>query len=433
MKVPNEEFEKLHSLLDIVNVIQHYLPDLKKTGKDWTSSCPFHTEKTPSFKVMEHGKFANAKCFGCGWDGDLIKFVKDIEPNCETMSDAARLLAARYNIELVAEHEHDNLCDHKHEDIILANKFACEFFEKEFLAYRPVKKYIYSRGYTDINMIKKWNIGYAPANYHLKYDIEVLKKADLIKENGRPKFTDRLIFPIKDDTGRIVGFSGRTWRLGDDDRPKYLNTAETGAFIKSNHLYGLYQNRKFISKTNSATLVEGYTDVALAPKGMIFNAVGGMGTAFTDEQAQLLANYIDCHTGYVNVFYDGGMAGKKAAAKAVTKLWRHSLHSKIVRAVPNYKREDWDCAQMCQDHGTKINNFLTPTENFAQVQLVYDMIESDNDYGRQTELLKFIGKCPNPLKRHELLLQTAKVTKVFVRDLREMLNIHLPKLTFSNR
>lgn len=429
MRLAEGEFERINDLLSIEEVVRHYIPELKKAGpNNFVSLCPFHIEKTPSFTVFPEGKFQNYKCFGCLKTGDMIDFVKEIEPLCDTMTDAARLLAARYHIDIQVIEDGKELIEDKHGDVILANRYACQFFRDSFFNYKPIKRYVYERGYDTKIMVDRWKIGYAPADYHLKYDIKVLKKADLLKADGTPKFRDRLMFPILDVSGRIIGFGGRTWQRGDN-RPKYLNTSETGAFRKGSHLYGLYQNRKVIKKLGYATLVEGYTDVNLTPKAVILNAVGGMGTSFTDEQAQLLARY----TEFNHIFYDSGTSGEKAAANAIAKMWRYGKHSVPMRAIDGYKDENWDPASMSMTHKSKLNQFLRPHEEGDQIRVVFSQVKGTNNFEKTEELLKLIGTCPNPLKRGELIQQASDVTGHFVADLREMLNIFLPRLTFSAR
>jgi len=417
MKVHPEDFNLIKDNLEIETVIGEYL-DLRPTGITKTALCPFHTEKTPSFKVWPSTQ--TFKCMGCGEQGDVINFVTKKE-NFKTPSEAAKFLADKFDIP-IRMMEKKEAQNYEEQEVILANEFALKFFKEKFFSTYEPRKYMVDRGYTK-TLVSKWEIGYAPMDYTLDYSRETLEKADLISAKGYPKFRDRIIFPIRDITGRLVGFGGR--RLSKNSKyPKYVNTAETPAYKKREVLYGLSQNLKLIKKERDnddkkyAMIVEGYTDVNLLERADIRFAIASCGTSFTDEQAKAISRHVD----YCFLFMDTDRAGEEAKSKIIKKLWQFDADVKPIKA-----EHGQDPASLAIKHGPDLYSFV---EIQCPMQLVYDGAEGNREK-KTEECLKAIASTPNHLRRDDLLRLLEKCSKYSFKNLLGRLNKYTNRLVFK--
>ena len=318
---------------DIVEVVSEQVP-LKRAGKDFRALCPFHHEKTPSFYVVPSKGFF--KCFGCGESGDVFSFL--MKRNGLSFGEAARDLARRYGVEIPDTREDRH--DEPHRILYEAVAFADDFFRRnlrESEAAARARRYLAERGIPEA-AVERFGIGYAPdawralreeAHRH-GIDDDVLLAAGLIKESDRgeepyDRFRDRLIFPIAELGGRVIAFGGRLLAKSEN-APKYLNSPETPIYHKGDLLYGLNWAKGAIRREGAALVVEGYMDyVSLAGRG-IENVVAGMGTAMTEEQANLLARY----SGKALLLYDSDTAGMKATFKTADALLRAGVHPFVV-------------------------------------------------------------------------------------------------------
>ncbi|MBU4486430.1 MAG: DNA primase [Candidatus Delongbacteria bacterium] len=336
--IPKEQIEKLQNSVDIVDVIGERI-DLRRSGANYKSRCPFHDEKTPSFMVSQSKQIF--KCFGCGASGDSIKFVMSYDNL--SYPDAIRHIAARYGIEIVETYEdkgYDRSADDKKELFRLLNKFACDFFYENLLEeYKKsdskVVGYLKSRN-IEKKFVDKFRLGFAPDDWHLlrsdrrfnQYDEEILVEAGLRKKNEKgniyDQFRNRLMFPVFDNLGNTVAFSGRT--LDDEIQPKYLNSPETVIYKKSQVLYGLHQALDTIRKTKEIILVEGNIDLITMHKFGFSNTVAICGTAFTENHALLIKRNAD----KITVLLDGDEAGKKSALRTSEILISNGLIPSIV-------------------------------------------------------------------------------------------------------
>ena len=315
--IPQNFIDDLIARSDIVEVINARVP-LKRKGKEFTACCPFHNEKTPSFTVSENKQFYY--CFGCHAKGNVIGFLMDYEHL--SYVDAIETLAADQHLDVPHE---DNASSNKNKedkqplyDIL---KQASELFQKQLKTSERAIAYLKQRGLSG-EIAKQFKIGYAPDGWdfltsHLgksKENLDALSKTGLIvhKDNNKiyDRFRDRIIFPITDQRGRIIGFGGR---ILDQGEPKYLNSPENAVFHKGYELYGLYETKQALRKIDRIIIVEGYMDVvALAQSGINY-AAASLGTATTTEQIQKTFR-----TTHEIVFcYDGDNAGKKAAWRAL--------------------------------------------------------------------------------------------------------------------
>ena len=335
--------EQVRSAVDMVDVISGYV-SLKKRGQNYWGCCPFHGEKTPSFSVNP-GK-SMFYSFGCHEGGDIFKFIMKIE-NCGFM-DALKLLAGRYGIpvperqktaaEIAREKQRNSIYD--------ANSLASRFYQACLLKTnygRQALAYLAGRGITQ-EIIERFTIGYALDNFTALVASlgkrgctpELLVQAGLVAEGGRSgfydKFRNRVMIPIKDPRGRIVGFGGRVL---DNSTPKYLNTSETQWFNKRRLLFGLDIAARAIRQSRQAIVVEGYMDAISLHAAGIDNVVASMGTAFAEEQARLLKRMAE----EVVFCYDSDSAGRNASVRAVSIARNAGLKVRIA-GVPEGKDPD---------------------------------------------------------------------------------------------
>ena len=276
---------------NIVDVIGRSV-NLKRSGSNYKGVCPFHNEKTPSFVVSEDKQIFT--CFGCGQSGDVISFVEKYYNL--SFQEAIEKLASEYNIELKS----GEFKNEKKKDVMynINAEAARFFFEQMRTTENPAYKYIRRRGISDQTIVK-FGIGYAPDSW----DSLILDMKDKgIDEkqmtalglasgnNGKiySKFRNRIMFPIINTRGKVIGFGGRVL---DDGIPKYLNSPESEIFRKKNNLFGINLTRQEISKEGKAILVEGYMDVISLFQQGVKNVVASLGTALTENQALMLKRY----------------------------------------------------------------------------------------------------------------------------------------------
>ncbi len=337
MPIPEEFIQELKSRCDIAEVVSSYVT-LKKAGRGLVGLCPFHNEKSPSFSVSPENGFFH--CFGCGVGGDVISFIKRIE-NLDYV-EAVKLLAQRAGMTVPEDNRHEGMAALKTR-IYEANREAARFFHRQL--YAPGGKealaYLRKRRLTEKTIIH-FGLGYSPGSRfelvnHLRskgFSPSEMVQANLasLSRNGNPfdRFSDRVMFPIIDLRGNVIGFGGR---IMSDIKPKYLNTAETPVFNKSRNLFAL-QFAKNKAK-GRLILVEGYMDVIALHQAGFENTVATLGTALTQEQATIIKRYCD----EVVLCYDADEAGQKATARAIDILRPTGLKLKIL-TVPDGKDPD---------------------------------------------------------------------------------------------
>ncbi len=327
-RITEECVHRIKAASDIVEVINRYVP-LRRAGSAWKACCPFHPEKTPSFSVNPSRQ--TFKCFGCGVGGDAVKFVMMFE-NLDYPS-ALRKLADFSGVTVAEEQESAEVRKlRKHRArIIETNRWAADWYHR-LLRTSPradhVREYLKSRGF-GLETVKNWQMGWAPADSALflreaerrNISAPSLREAFLLAAASHGEdyavFRDRLMFPIHNLRGEVVGFSGRILHAGRDPR-KYVNTAETPAFRKGGLLFGLHKATRAIAEAGyTALLCEGQLDVvACHEKAGLRNAVAALGTSFTDEHALLLRKY----AARVVLCFDGDGAGMRAGEKAYRRL-----------------------------------------------------------------------------------------------------------------
>jgi DNA primase len=316
-----ESLERVKQAADIVEVVSAHT-DLRRQGARWVGLCPFHEERTPSFSVDAQEKLYH--CFGCGAGGDTIKFVEEKEGL--GFAEAVELLAERYGVELEREREDPRAEARRQQRRRLgelldrtAAFYAAYLWESEEAG--KAREYLAQRGLGE-EVLRGFGVGYAPSAWdkvllrgqRAGFSVEELRGVGLV-QRGRgggeyDRFRSRIMFPIRDRRGRALGFGGRAMR--SDQGAKYVNTAETDFFHKSQMLYGIDLAKVAIAKTGQAIVVEGYTDVLALHQAGIREAVGVMGTAITDEQVASLSGMVD----EVVLALDADAAGREAMLRA---------------------------------------------------------------------------------------------------------------------
>lgn len=320
--------EKIKDNSNIVDIVEDYLR-LKKTGANYVGLCPFHNEKTPSFTVSEAKQFFH--CFGCGESGDSISFIMKQE-NLD-FPEAVKFLGDKLGIEIMEKKVDDKYAEERDRAYEM-NKEAARFFYNNLIENPEILDYLYKRGLKrgDIN---RFGIGFALDSWdsinkfmtNKGYTEEELEKVGLIAKRSKSsgyydRFRNRIIFPIIDTKGRIIGFGGR---VIDENKPKYLNSKETIVFNKGSSLYGLNLIKKH-SDRKKILLVEGYMDViSLSANGINF-AVASLGTALTEDQGKLLKRYGK----EVYISFDSDTAGINASLKAIDTLLKEDVKPKII-------------------------------------------------------------------------------------------------------
>jgi len=328
-----ELIDQIRDASDIVDLITEYVP-LKKRGKNYVGLCPFHIEKDPSFNVIPTKQIFY--CFGCQEGGNVIHFLMKHEKL--GFVEAVKLLAKRANIPL-PKRTVDRQKAQALDKLYYANEVANEYFRKSFYREEPGKKarqYLNKRGF-DPEIIKQFSLGYAPDDWEgfIRFaktkdmEMEVLNQAGLVVPRSESsgfydRFRNRIIFPIFNLSGKVVGFGGRV--LDEKDEPKYLNSPETPIYQKGKILYGLNFSKDEIRKKGSAVLVEGYVDLLSLYQAGIKNVVASSGTAFTPDQARLLSRYAE----KIYLLFDADTAGQSATFRSVDLLFSEGVEVFVV-------------------------------------------------------------------------------------------------------
>jgi DNA primase len=319
--ISSDSVDRVKQAADIVEVISAHT-DLRRQGARYVGLCPFHDERTPSFSVEPQEKLYH--CFGCGVGGDVIKFVE--EKDGLNFAEAVELLADRYGVELEREQEDPRAEARRQrrrrlEELLdrAASFYANTLWESKEAA--KARDYLAERGLGE-EVLRAFAVGYAPsawdkllvAGQRAGFSVEELRGVGLVQK-GRSggdydRFRERIMFPIRDRRGRVLGFGGRAMR--PDQGAKYVHTAETDFFHKSQILYGVDRAKAAIAKAGRAVVVEGYTDVLALHQAGIEEAVGVMGTAITGEQVAALSGMVD----EVVLALDADSAGQEAMLRA---------------------------------------------------------------------------------------------------------------------
>lgn len=400
----NQIIDEIKSRCNIVDVIGSVV-SLKKKGANYQGLCPFHNEKTPSFVVSETKQLFT--CFGCHESGDVIQFV--MKYYNLTFVEALEKLAAQCGMNV-----DDIFRKGEKKDIYYeVNREAARFFFKALRATdNPGLKYILGRGLSK-ETLHDFGIGYADESWdslynYLKgrgYDEKVMIKLGLVSKSAKGKcydrFRNRVIFPIQNTAGKVIGFGGRA--LGDD-MPKYLNSPETPVFSKKNNLYALNVTKNHINQSDQAILVEGYMDVISLYQGGVKNVSASLGTALTENQSKLLKRY----TKNVVLSYDADSAGINAAIRGSEILHKEGCKVKVLHITDGKDPDDFIKAKGKEAYYNLVSK-ATPYGDFriGQIAKKYKL---DTTEGR-VDFLKEAAKFLNGLSPVEADIYIEKIAK----------------------
>ena len=300
MRFSSDLLEEIRNRCDIVDIISDYV-HLKPAGKGFKGLCPFHGEKTPSFMVSPEKQLFH--CFGCGEGGNVFNFLMKYEKI--SFFEAVKMLAKKSGVSLPVDEEKENILNKQKERLYKLNNLTANYYRECLFKSNQGKKiinYLKKRGINDTS-VEKYRLGYAPygwdtlANFLKKrgYSYEELIKARIINKSkieGKyiDYFRDRIIFPIFNLSGRVIGFGGRVL---DDSLPKYINSPETLVYNKGSNLYSLNFAREDIRKKDFLIIVEGYTDVLITQQNGFNNVAASLGTALTTKQIDLIKRFTD--------------------------------------------------------------------------------------------------------------------------------------------
>lgn len=417
---------KLKSTCNIINVVSKYLP-LSKKGKSYWACCPFHHEKTPSFVVNEMGQYYH--CYGCGASGDVISFVQQLEGI--DFTSAVKNLAESVNMEVPEFVGDESIKNRKkqRDRLIEICTEAAKYYHSELLgkAGQPARDYLNKRK-VESGTITKMGIGYSKdwqgLLSHLKglkYSESEMNSAGLLGEkNGRfyDAMAERLVFPIFDHIGKVVGFSGRA--LKDGSFAKYKNTQGTDIFNKSSVLFGINNLRKArIEKNNCAILVEGQMDVVALYQSGFTNAIATLGTAFNENHIKTISKFVD----KIIICFDGDGAGKKAAIKSVEILKKENFDIRVVTLpekldpdeyIKKYGRESF---QKMLDSAVSVKEFEIKT-----IMEKYDLSDKISMSKFIDEALSTIASYENVYDRDIYLKLVSVTAKMNEESLRRELN-----------
>ncbi len=416
-----QTIQQITSRIDIIDVVGEFVK-LKKRGANYLGLCPFHGEKTPSFTVSPSKEIY--KCFGCGRSGNTITFLMEHEKY--SYVEALRWLAHRYNVEIEETQMSDEVkqLQQAAETLHIINSFAQKFFSSQLETEEGkdvALSYLKERGFNN-DIIQKFQLGYNPqarnsfANAALQnqFNAELLVKSGLVVSRNEElvdNYRGRIIFPVHNNTGKIIGFGARV--IGKSDKaPKYINTPENEIYIKSKILYGLYFARQVIDKNDECLLVEGYTDVISLHQAGVENVVASGGTSLTNDQLRLVKKY----TNNLTIIYDGDAAGVKAALRGLDMALEESLNVKLVLIPDN---EDPD-SYVRKVGANAFKDFVAANKkDFVLFQLDVMLKEAGNDVNKKNEAVNHIAetiskinKAEDFTKQQEYIRQCASLLKI---------------------
>ncbi len=418
--------DELKNRADLLRIIEPYAP-LKKKGANWMGCCPFHQEKTPSFSVNPSKGFY--KCFGCAKGGNAFTFVMEIEGL--NFPEAIKRVAEISGVPLpepIDDKKYEQSKKRREEkkeiadQVIELNKYALDFWEnhlQESNAHAKVAREYLEKREISIETQKAFHIGFAPDSWdammsHLKTkgaDEKLIEQSGLVSVNEEKnrvydRFRGRIMFPVLDVKGNPVAFGARILAQGE---PKYLNSPETPAYIKGEHLYGLFQSKEEIRQKKFAILVEGYLDLIVLYQYGIRNVAASLGTAFTSEQSKLLGRFAR----RVVINYDGDKAGVKAARRAIETLIKEDFETKVL-VLPDGQDPD----DFLKANGAESYNNLRG-HAFPFLQFVLENLGRERNLASPKEkaeaiedLMPVLSAIKNPIQKRDAFDQTMSYLRV---------------------
>ncbi len=406
---------------------------LKKRGANYLGLCPFHNEKTPSFTVSPSKEIY--KCFGCGKSGNSISFLMEAEKY--SYVEALRWLAAKYNVEIEESETSPEFKQQQQvaDSLYIINNFAQKYFTDALLHSEEGQdialSYLKERGFRE-DIINKFQLGYnseardgfTKAALASQYSLEYLQKAGLVnvrEGNAYDNYRGRIIFPIHNQSGKVLGFGARIIKK-NDKAPKYINTPENEIYVKSKILYGSYFARQAIDKADECLLVEGYTDVVSLHQAGVENVVASGGTSLTPDQLRLIKKY----TNNLTIIYDGDGAGIKAALRGLDLALEESLNVKLV-LIPD--GEDPDSYVNKVGTAQFINFVNENKKDFILFQLGIALKDAGSDSTKKSivvnqiaETISKINKTEDFTKQQDYIKQCSEILKIEESGLHALVN-----------
>ncbi|GAA3972816.1 DNA primase [Hymenobacter antarcticus] len=444
-RIPKELVDQIIQTADIVEVVGDFV-QLKRKGQNLWAPCPFHNEKSPSFSVNPAKSLY--KCFGCGKAGGVVQFVMDVEGT--SYVEALKYLAKKYAITIEEEERtpQQQLEQNERDSQFIVSDFAKNHFHRLLQNSEEGMSigygYLKERG-LNLSTIQTFELGYSldswddlmkaaeTAGYDKKYlektGLTVIKTDDQGKDTGRryDRFRGRVMFPIHNISGRVVGFGARTLKR-DDKMAKYLNSPESEIYHKSDVLYGLFQARQAIRTEEVCYLVEGYLDVLSLYQGGIKNVVASSGTSLTEGQIRLIKRYSD----NVTVLYDGDAAGIKASLRGTDLLLEGGLNVRVV-LFPDGDDPDSYIRKVGDQRFAEY--IETKSQDFISFKTTLVAREASNDPVKKAEairdVLHSIAKVPDAIKRQVFLQQTSATfgidEQVLITEYNKLVKAPAPK------
>jgi len=430
--ISQESIQQILSPIDSVEIVGSFVK-LKKRGANYLGLCPFHNEKTPSFTVSPSKEIY--KCFGCGRSGNSISFLMEAEKY--SYVEALRWLAAKYNVEI---EESETSPEYKQQQqvadsLYIINNFAQKYFTDALFNLEEGQdialSYLKERGFRE-DIIKKFQLGYnseardgfTKAALAAHYNLEYLQKTGLVNVrdgNAYDNYRGRIIFPIHNQSGKVLGFGARIIKK-NDKAPKYINTPENEIYVKSKLLYGSYFARQAIDKADECLLVEGYTDVVSLHQAGIENVVASGGTSLTPDQLRLIKKY----TSYLTIIYDGDSAGIKAALRGLDLALEESLNVKLV-LIPD--GEDPDSYVNKIGPVAFIEFIKNNKKDFILFQLEITLKDAGNDSSKKAivvnqvaETISKINKAEDFTRQQDYIKQCSEILKIEESGLHALVN-----------
>ncbi len=413
--IPEHVIEQVASANDIVEVIGSYFP-LKRAGSTWKALCPFHQEKSPSFTVNPQRQIF--KCFGCGEGGGVFKFVGLYEHL--SFPEAVKKLAARAGIPVIEEGGGSSEDDRQHEarrTLLRLHAEAAEWFHENLMKRelaKPARDYLKKRGLTN-EIAKSWQLGFAPDSWDacLKWALEQGYKRSTLLQSGLVKLRDeerpesevydrfraRLMFPICNDVGEVIAFSGRIL-TSDTETAKYLNSPETPLFRKGSILFGLHKTKRGLIEADSAIVCEGQLDLITLFEAGLTNVVAPQGTAFTEGQARILKRYVS----EVVLCFDADAAGQKAAERSLEPLLENNLVVRVAEMPPGEDPDSLVRKEGAESFSARIAGARDFFDFWIERQVsATDLSNLNAKMQIARELAETVGRVHDPLMRNEVI------------------------------
>src|SRR5882724_133619 len=392
--ITQQSIQQILSRIDIIEIVGGFVK-LKKRGVNYLGLCPFHNEKTPSFTVSPAKEIY--KCFGCGRSGNAISFLMEHEKY--SYVEALKWLANKYNVEIEETESSPELKLQQQaaESLHILNSFAQKYFTDKLFNSEEGQdiglSYLKERGFREEIMLK-FQLGYCTEAYDAfaksalaaQYNLEYLQKSGLVVvRDGRTidNYRGRIIFPVHNQTGKVVGFGARIIK-NNDRAPKYINTPENEIYVKSKILYGSYFARHAIDKHDECLLVEGYTDVISLHQAGVENVVASGGTSLTQDQLRLVKKY----TNNLTIIYDGDAAGIKAAQRGLDMALEEGLNVQLVLIPDN---DDPD-SYVNKIGASAFRDFITANKkDFVLFQLEISLKDAGTDTNKKATVVNQIA------------------------------------------